>query len=224
MDETPVPRSLSRRERLNNLIAHKRKQLRSAREFVDQTTQDLEDFQSDEVRELSESAAEGLDTLTLIQRAFTKLNGVCTGLMTAKNPQEVIRRSIEILIQKDEDWEREESGNDMRAGFFTVYFSMHGNGVKLFRQYRDILFEHRNDDTFLDSVVQALPEMLEYNSKLLSSVGRDLAPQQAAVERASRFRIEVPAHYRGFKREKNQRVETIKRNIKRLYKAATEAE
>ena len=126
-----------------------------------------------------------LDTqhLTLAREtlsALADINSLIDYIEFSDEPEGAVRILVEILLQKDEAWMQNESGNDIRAVFFYFYFdSKTNNSHPAIKTVLALLQSSRTDPAFLSDVVATLPEI----SKQFKSINADIHSSVLTMQR-----------------------------------------
>ncbi len=114
--------------------------------------------------------------LESVETCLLDLKSVCEALQRERDPRATIERMMEILIQKDETWLREEGKNDSRVNFFALAMSE----LSSLRDLPDSstvmreLNRQRRNESFINDVIRILPELTENVEDFTRRVATDL--------------------------------------------------
>ena len=145
-------------DELKNAGSAQRQSVRSAQREAEE--EDIHQVATEAVGALDNASY--VHDLTNALECHLDLQQICDALQQDRNVRETIRRMMEILIQKDQEWLNEEAANDMRVFFFILVLnSLTESKVDYDKQTAmEELEKHRHDENFLDAIVAALPEVI----------------------------------------------------------------
>ena len=142
---------VNRTERLRNLIEKKTDHLKNV---IPRNIEDAEETitlaqTSYEFLKPSDAEKQNLQKYITL---FHELEALCDTIFTLPEPTIELRRMLEILIQKDDEWARDEGGDDLRLAVFSTYFDQktknHSTPEETLQQIR----ERRFDTVLLEDV------------------------------------------------------------------------
>lgn len=106
--------------------------------------------------------------------ALTELSGLCDRIQRSDNPESEIRSLTEILVQKDEEWEKNDAADDIRLLFFKLYF----NNFDFKTKTLDMVRSHRFDPDFVRQVLKELDRIRKRSEFFLGAIEKDLLQER----------------------------------------------
>ena len=178
--------------------------------------------QSGRVRELLGGDPDEIGRIRNYQTGLDGLLNLCQRIQQAESPQEEIQRMQESLVQKDDEWVRDESGNDLRLVFFQVYFQI--KQVKfesrgMYGATEDVLANLRScrfNKEFLDEVVATLGSITGRLREYRESTEEDIKYSAESSDRFEETLARENEHVQKARARIERRVALTKKNILRL--------
>ncbi len=215
MENTPAT-SLSRVERLQKDIEYKKMRLRWAKGDKDNAERRLAAANEGSFIPGFRPRTVELSTRQKLQIALEDMSGVVAAIESAEEPKEEVRKNLEILIQRDDEWAQTEGEYDDRLLLFNMFGSLNSGKILTGPEVLAVLREHRTDESFLTAVVSSLENIKDkvrsfnaYNDK---EMGYIQSSAKMAEPHVTTLKAELPADIEKAERQ----IERRSRHIMRL--------